>query len=204
MNKKFKAFILCLCCVCFLVNFIFSKKSCAFVPAVAVGGGVVVTSEAIMALSACALIATGCVLYESLDSEDLRYIAEGMIQSGRAVNDFIVTVNAEGQRFLSFTLDGVKDFSQRIDSTDNTVIRDSSTIENYVNEYNVIEECTGAEFNAKYMIPGKVLFDIVCTGVPIQLSLTYEGNIVDGCSFVRDGMGDSCPYRWKCICVDFS
>lgn len=75
---------------------------------VLVVGGIVVTSEMITALVGATLVAGGAVIYANTDSTDLKYIAEGLMQTGEAAKDISVQIDDKGKAFLSWTQSGLQ------------------------------------------------------------------------------------------------
>lgn len=114
-NRYLKSFIICFSLVCVLV-FCFSPRKASANPLVVVGG-IEVTAAMIAELSACSLIAGNCILdNSSVDSTNLQYIANGLIATGNAAQDLAIEVDGTGHKFLSWSEDGIKWFSDQVTS----------------------------------------------------------------------------------------
>lgn len=93
-------------CIFLTFNLFMPRKVKAVAPV-----GAAISSEAILTFVGFACVAGGAYLYENVDSEDVKMIAQELIDTGKVAKDFAVKINSEGKRVLTLTVNGVKDLS---------------------------------------------------------------------------------------------
>lgn len=130
MKKIMKRFLILFLCLTLSISFYTRQKVQAVVGVddALVIGGVTVTTECVAILVGTTLVAGGTYLASNIDSTDIHYIAQGMINTGNSVNDFAIKVANTGQKFLTWTKEGFSNFCSTVqDFFDNGVVIPSTS-----------------------------------------------------------------------------
>ena len=130
MKKIIKRFFILFLCLTLSISFYTRQKVQAVVGVddALVIGGVTVTTECVAILVGTTLVAGGTYLASNIDSTDIHYIAQGMINTGNSVNDFAIKVANTGQKFLTWTKEGFSNFCSTVqDFFDNGVVIPSTS-----------------------------------------------------------------------------
>ncbi|WP_455789678.1 hypothetical protein [Clostridium butyricum] len=130
MKKIVKRFLILFLCLTLSISFYTRQKVQAVVGVddALVIGGVTVTTECVAILVGTTLVAGGTYLASNIDSTDIHYIAQGMINTGNSVNDFAIKVANTGQKFLTWTKEGFSNFCSTVqDFFDNGVVIPSTS-----------------------------------------------------------------------------
>lgn len=130
MKKIMKRFFILFLCSTLSISFYTRQKVQAVVGVddALVIGGVTVTTECVAILVGTTLVAGGTYLASNIDSTDIHYIAQGMINTGNSVNDFAIKVANTGQKFLTWTKEGFSNFCSTVqDFFDNGVVIPSTS-----------------------------------------------------------------------------
>ena len=130
MKKIIKRFFILFLCLTLSISFYTRQKVQAVVGVddALVIGGVTVTTECVAILVGTTLVAGGTYLASNIDSTDIHYISQGMINTGNSVNDFAIKVANTGQKFLTWTKEGFSNFCSTVqDFFDNGVVIPSTS-----------------------------------------------------------------------------
>lgn len=128
--KRYKILIISFSMFFLIFNCFIPQKANAVVGVddAIVVGGVTVTTECVAILVGTTLVAGGTYLASNIDSTDIHYIAQGMINAGNSVNDFAIKVANTGQKFLTWTKEGFSNFCSTVqDFFDNGVVIPSTS-----------------------------------------------------------------------------
>lgn len=113
MKKIIKRFfILFLCLTLSIASYTKQRANAvALVDDLVVGGGITVSTGAIVALAGTTLVAGGVYLDSTLnDSNVSKYVVSKMIETGNAMNYWGVRTYENGKQFLTWTADGISSF----------------------------------------------------------------------------------------------
>lgn len=120
MKKIIKRFFILFLCLTLSISS-FSKQranAVALVDDLVVGGGITVSTGAIVALAGTTLVAGGVYLDSTLnDSNVSRYVVSKMIDTGNALNYWGSKTLESGKQVLTWTSEGLKEFYDVLSST---------------------------------------------------------------------------------------
>jgi hypothetical protein len=128
VNVKFKRFIIFLCIFGLFTCSLRPQPTYAFIDGGVVEvGGITITGGMVAVAVGSLVVAGGATIYANVDSTDIKYIAQGMIDTGEATKAFGVQTLETGQKVLVWTKDGLDWVGNKISS----MIRDGYSLPAY-------------------------------------------------------------------------